>query len=141
MPSRYFTLEEANRTLPLVRRIVADITALHPTWRDLVYRFELAAAEARPEWGESTESMALRAQIEDIARRIQDYVQELEQIGCEFKGFAEGLVDFHGTLDGREILWCWKQGEERIEHWHDAESGFAGRQPIPAVLTGGSETP
>ena len=31
-----FTVEKANSALPLVRRIVADITAEHPVWRDLV---------------------------------------------------------------------------------------------------------
>src|SRR6267143_1537713 len=114
MPHKPFTLDQANRTLPLVRRIVADITALYPAWRDLVYRDE----------------------IEAVARRINGYLQELEQVGCVFKGFEAGLVDFYGKLDGREIFWCWKQGEDRIDHWHALESGFAGRQPVPEVIRG-----
>jgi hypothetical protein len=139
VPHKHFSLEQANRTLPLVRRIVADITALYPAWRDLVYRYELAAAEARPETGESAEQLSLRDEIESVARRINGYLQELEQVGCVFKGFEAGLVDFHGKLDGREIFWCWKQGEDRIDHWHELESGFAGRQPIPAVVGGGGQ--
>lgn len=134
MPPKYFTLSEANRTLPLVKRIVADVTALHPKWRDLVYRYELIAARAKPEWGESEEQLALRNQIEDVARQMNDYLRELEEIGCVFKGFEEGLVDFHGTLDGRDMLWCWKQGEQEITHWHEVEAGYAGRQPIPEVV-------
>lgn len=136
MPARYFTLGEANRTLPLVKRIVADITALYPRWRELVERYELAAARARPDWGESSEQVQLRGEIEDVARQINDYLEELEYVGCVFKGFDLGLVDFHGRLDGREILWCWKQGEDEIGYWHDLESGFAGRQPIPEVVRG-----
>ena len=131
MSIKYFTPSEAERTLPLVSRIVADITALYPQWRELVYQYELAAAQARPEWGESTDQLTLRGRIEDIARRITVYMAELEAIGCVFKGFQEGLVDFYGKIDGRDVFWCWKQGEERIEHWHDIEAGFAGRQPIP----------
>lgn len=134
MPPKYFTLADANRTLPLVKRIVADVTALHPKWRDLVYRYELIAAQAKPEWGESEEQLALRNQIEDVARQMNDYLRELEEIGCVFKGFEEGLVDFHGTLDGRDMLWCWKQGEQEITHWHEVEAGYAGRQPIPEVV-------
>ena len=128
---KYFTAAEANRTLPLVRRIVDDITMLYPEWRELVNQYELVAAQAKAEWGESTEQIALRLRIEDIARRITAYLAELETVGCVFKGFQEGLVDFYGKLDGRDVFWCWKQGEERIEHWHDIEAGFAGRQPIP----------
>ena len=133
MPRKYFTLDQANKTLPLVRKIVSDITSLHPVWRDLVYRYELVAAQSDPKWGESTEQVALRTQIEAVARQINGYMVELGEIGCVFKGFEEGLVDFYGQLDGREMFWCWKQGEERISHWHELEAGFAGRQPIPEL--------
>jgi hypothetical protein len=133
---KYFTLAEANRTLPLVKRIVADLVTLHPEWRDLVAKYELVAAQARPEWGESTEQVSLRARIDEVAGRINDYLGELERIGCVFKGFEQGLVDFYGRLDDKEIFWCWMQGEEKIEHWHELETGYAGRQPVPEVVRG-----
>jgi hypothetical protein len=131
---KFFTLSEANRTLPLVKRVVQDIASYYPSWKDLVSQYELIAAKARPDWGESKEQLGLKTQIDDVARKINACLVELEQVGCEFKGFEEGLVDFHGRLDDREILWCWKLGEERITHWHDLEAGFAGRQPIPEVV-------
>jgi hypothetical protein len=134
MPYKLFTLAEANRTLPLVRRIVQDVTSVYPAWKDLVAQYEVIAAQSRPDWGESPEQLALKAQIDDVARKINGYLLELEHVGCEFKGFDEGLVDFHGKLDEREILWCWKLGEERIAHWHELDAGFAGRQPIPEVV-------
>jgi len=136
MPRKYFTLAEANRTLPLVKRIVADLMELHPQWRDLVSQYELVAAQARPEWGESGEQVGLRGRIDEVAGRINDYLGELEQIGCMFKGFEQGLVDFHGKLDGKEMFWCWKHGEEKIEYWHELETGYAGRQPVPEVVRG-----
>ena len=79
---RFFTVEEANRTLPLVRRIVQDIVAEHPRWKDLVSRYELAAAGARPERGESPEQLALRRDIDAVAGRIKGYVDELADVGC-----------------------------------------------------------
>src|SRR3989441_9039860 len=97
VPRKYFTLAEANRTLPLVKRIVADIVALHPQWRDLVARYELVAAKAKPDWGEPPEQIALRRQVDAIAHQINDYLVELQQIGCVFKGFEQGLVDFYGN--------------------------------------------
>jgi hypothetical protein len=134
LPHRFFTLSEANRTLPLVKRVVQDVASYYPTWKDLVARYELLAAGARPDWGESPDQLALKAEIDAVAGKINACLQELEQIGCEFKGFEEGLVDFHGKLDDHEILWCWKLGEDRITHWHELEAGFAGRQPIPEVV-------
>jgi hypothetical protein len=132
---RYFTVAEANSTLPLVRRVVADIMSCYPTWRELVGRFELVAAQARPEWGESAEQVRLRGEIEAVARDIAAYLSELEQVGCLFKGFDQGLVDFYGKLDGRDVFWCWKVGEDKIEYWHELEAGFGGRQSVTAVLT------
>ena len=137
MARKYFSLSEANRTLPLVKRIVADITALYPTWRDLVYRYEYAAAQARPERGESAQQQSLRAEIEGVARDINRYLQELEQVGCVFKGFEQGLVDFYGKLEGRDVFWCWKVGEDKIEYWHDMEAGYAGRQLVPELVAKG----
>jgi hypothetical protein len=132
---KFFTLAEANRTLPLVKRIVGDIMTTYPEWQDLVARYELVAAQARPDWGQSREQVDLKSQVEAVAGKINGFLGELEEIGCEFKGF-EGLVDFHGRLDEREILWCWKYGEDRITHWHELEAGFEGRQPLPEVLSG-----
>jgi hypothetical protein len=134
MSRKYFSLAEANRTLPLVRRIVADITVLYPKWRDLVYRYEFVAAQARADWGESAEQLALHAEIQAVAHDINQYLEELEQVGCVFKGFEQGLVDFYGKLDGRDVLWCWKVGEEKIDHWHDVDAGYAGRQPVPEMV-------
>ena len=127
---KVFTIEQANRALPLVRRIVQDIVAEHPGWKDLVARYELAAAGARPEWGESPEQLKLRGEIDAVARRINGYVDELAAVGCLLKGFEDGLVDFYGYQEGRLVFLCWRLGEERVTHWHDLDAGFAGRRPI-----------
>jgi hypothetical protein len=134
-----FTVEKANRALPLVRRIVADITAEHPRWRDLVARYELVAGGARAEWGESNEMLALRHEVDRVAARISAYVAELEQIGVALKGFEEGLVDFYGTFEGRLVCLCWRQGEDAVAHWHELETGFAGRQPITPEFVAAQE--
>jgi len=135
-----FTVAQANRTLPLVGRIVRDIVAEHPRWKDLVSRYELAAAGARPEWGESPEQLTLRQEIDAVARRINDFVDELAEIGCLLKGFEDGLVDFYGLREGRLVFLCWKLGEPSVAHWHELDAGFAGRQPItPEVEAAGKE--
>ncbi|HKE90094.1 MAG TPA: DUF2203 domain-containing protein [Gemmatimonadales bacterium] len=131
---KYFSVAEAERTLPLVRRIISDITTLYPEWRDLVNRHELLSARSNPEWGESPEQLDLQRQIESVARKITDCHEELDRVGCVLKDPQLGLVDFYGKLDGRDIFWCWKHGEERIGHWHEIEAGFAGRRPLPTVV-------
>jgi len=47
------------------------------------------------------------------------------------KDAGTGLVDFPGTLDGEPVLFCWRLGEDRVDHYHTETEGFAGRRPIP----------
>lgn len=136
---RIFTVEKANRALPLVRRIVADITAEHPRWRELVSRYELAAGGARSDLGESAEMIALQREIDAVAALITGYVAELEQVGVTLKGFEDGLVDFYGLHEGRVVCLCWREGEDSVAHWHEMDAGFAGRQPITPEFVAGQE--
>ena len=68
------------------------------------------------------------------AEKINRYLHELEAVGCVFKGFEAGLVDFYSLRDDRPIFLCWRLGEDRITHWHEIDSGFAGRQPIDSAI-------
>jgi hypothetical protein len=130
MAVKYFTVEQANQTLPLVKRIVADILADYDTWRDRMRQYELLSAGATAEGGESPEQIALRREVDDAAQHINSYMEELAQIGCVFKGFEQGLVDFYSKRGDRDVFLCWKNGEPAIEHWHELEGGFAGRRPV-----------
>jgi hypothetical protein len=124
---RYFTLEEANRTLPLVRRVVEDIVTMYPdVQRKLAELRELADRESTP--AREREMERLRDALERDSDELNRYLKELDQIGCQFKGFEEGLVDFHAWMDGRPVCLCWKLGEDRVEWWHELDAGYAGRQ-------------
>lgn len=130
---KYFTLDEASRTLPLVERIVKDIVDAYPVFQEQLQTFhDFASSATGPGLKERMDS--LRVEIDESAECINGYIRELQQIGCMFKGFEEGLVDFHSTYRGRTILLCWKLGEERIGYWHEMDAGYAGRQPITAEM-------
>jgi hypothetical protein len=132
---KYFTLEEANATIPYVRRIVGDIVAEYHTWRDCIFRYEVIAAESKADEGETEEQAQLRVEVDSIARRINAFIDELTQVGCVFKGFDGGLVDFQARLEGRDIYLCWQLDEPEIRYWHELDAGFAGRQPVTPDFT------
>jgi hypothetical protein len=134
---KYFTVLEANRTLPYVRPIVADIVASYKEWRDGVRRYEVLAAASGSEYGETEEQVQVRAEVEVVARQINDYMDELSAVGCVFKGFDDGLVDFFCRFEGRDIFLCWKLGEPDVAHWHELDAGFAGRQELEPNLVKG----
>ena len=130
MTVRVFSVAEANRTLPLVSRIVRDIVAELPRWRDLVAQYEIAALSARPEWGESEELKRLRGEIDLAARRIDGFVRELDEVGCHLKGYEDGTVDFYARHQDRLVFLCWRLGEEAVGHWHEMDGGYGGRAPL-----------
>ena len=139
-PLKVFSLEEANNTLPYVRRIVGDIVDEYERWKDSISKYELLAADSKAEEGESDDQIALREHVDTVARRLNSLIEELTNVGCVFKGFDDGLVDFHSTLDGRDIYLCWKFGEPEIQYWHEIDSGFASRQALEnSLVDGGSD--
>lgn len=117
---RYFTPEEANRTLPLVKRIVRDIIHSGEAMRSMASNIE-GNAEDNPE-------------IQALAGNIDGYMSELEELGCYYKdwNFTIGLVDFPSIINGREVVLCWRSDEEDIRFYHDVNAGYAGRKLIPA---------
>jgi hypothetical protein len=129
---RTFTIEQANRTLPLVRRIVQDIVDQYARWQELVKTLDVLAASPAPD---AVRVDRLQRDIQAAARGIDAFVRELTDLGVEMKGFDVGLVDFPGEMGGRPVYLCWRLGEPEVGHWHERDAGFAGRQPLaPSMM-------
>jgi hypothetical protein len=127
-PKRRFTLEQANKTLPLVSRIVSDIVKAHEVATSLQAKIEAA----NPSTSSSVQQQA-ETELEHKLDRLQTLVDELSEVGCELKDYQTGLVDFVGRHQGRDVYLCWKLGEGKIGFWHELQTGFAGRQPVSVL--------
>ena len=130
-----FTVEQANRTLPLVRRIVEDIVQQHRLWREKFLELDLVASSARPE--DSAERAAqLEREAQSLARDIDAFERELASLGIQLKDRRLGLIDFPSTMGDRRVLLCWRLGEPEVQFWHEVDAGFAGRQPLTPAAVG-----
>ena len=129
--TKLFTVESANRTLPLVRRIVDDLVRQYGVWQRRLAECEVAAAGGA---AQRDEAAILQRQVQALAAEIEGYVEELASLGAEAKAPLDaGLVDFPGEIDGRLVYLCWRMGEPSIQHWHEIDAGFAGRQPLDSL--------
>jgi len=72
---KIFTIEEANRTLPLVSRIVDDLVRDHRIWEDKVREFELATVGSSPEHPDAIAEL-LQTEAQRLAREIEGYIAE-----------------------------------------------------------------
>lgn len=129
---KIFTVEEANRTLPLVSRIVQDLVRDHEAWEDKVREFELATVGSSPDRPDAIAEL-LQYEAQRLATEIEGYIAELNELGVICKGMDTGLVDFRGQLEGREVFFCWKLGEPSVQYWHEIDAGFVGRQKLQSL--------
>jgi hypothetical protein len=142
-PRQYFSVASANQTLPLVRAIVSDIVELYPEVRDREERLSRITRgrpkDARPGDPYSEEVEQVRQDLERDVERLQGFIDELQELGVDFKDPVMGLVDFPAKRDGKEVCLCWKLGESSVDFWHTLESGFQGREKLTSDDTDDSK--
>jgi hypothetical protein len=130
---KFFTVAEANATLPLVRVIVQDIADLALSLRDRHERLTRVRANDRFQLAQPHEEefAHIQEEYEKDQERMHSYEQELADLGVELKDYFTGLIDFPCLMNGREVYLCWKLGEPELGYWHELNAGFAGRQKLP----------
>ena len=136
--AKTFSVEDANRTLPLVRAIVSDLVELSREVTDRRARLDDLRSRTT---NEGSSSEIYRAELADVqhdlqrdARRVREYLEELRNLGIEARG-VDGEVDFPSVLDGRPVMLCWKLGESEVLYWHEVNADSKQRQPL---VMGGS---
>lgn len=127
-----FNLEQAEALLPQVREEVLAMQACKEQIDGL--RVELArVVEKSAGNGHVRDENSVgekRRRAERLVAELNERLERLNGWGVELKGIEEGLIDFPSERDGRTVYLCWRLGEERIEWWHELDTGFAGRQPL-----------
>jgi hypothetical protein len=126
---KLFTPELANRTLPLVWRIVEDVVVQFARWQARVREFELASASntvAAPD----PQAAQLEREAAVLATELEHFRRELAALGVELKDYVQGLVDFPAEREGRVVYLCWRLGEPAVEFWHEVDAGYTGRQRL-----------
>lgn len=135
MKTKLFTVEEADKLIPQVRRFLKEMRAC----RDRVEKLEKEKAVEELSWlqPDGTVSPKAKEQLDRLQEEqkqqeasFEKTLREMTLLGAQLKDLDEGLVDFF-TRHGEEMVYlCWKEGENRIRFWHDLESGFGGRRSL-----------
>ncbi len=118
---KVFTLQQAIKTLPLVKKIVDDILKTGQSIRELSVEME------KPEED---------AEINRLMDRLDELFEEIEELGCYYKdwNFTVGLVDFPAKIFDKDVMLCWRSDEGPIRYFHDVQTGYAGRRIIPKEI-------
>ena len=132
---RVFEVEEVDRLIPRLEGIFGELDAV----REGLRRSKLRINALELIWGakiqeeDNPDHGELVAHLEDLKRgqkEVEALTQRIAEFGGQVKGLDPALVDFFGVQDSILVVWCWTRGEERIDHWHHVDEGFAGRRTI-----------
>jgi len=136
---RSFSVAEADRSLILVKRIVADLVEAHGHMLDLH-----ESAEVAEEMGQAGRVDELYGDLKRKVCKLHGYLKELEEIGVELEEMSLGIVDFPSLADGKEVRLCWQLGQPTVRFWHEVGATAAMRRPIETLLrtrSSGARTP
>jgi len=130
---RYFTVDQAEKVLPEVERALRDAIFQKAEYQAAEGELNRATQRIRMAGGSRVSPgpfLALRARKDAASTALNAAVERVNELGAQIKDLDIGLIDFPTRYDGREVLLCWKLGEERIAFWHGVDEGFRGRKPI-----------
>jgi hypothetical protein len=125
MDERTFTLAEAQDLLPRLRSMLSEIGE---EWNHI--------RELNPDVQKARDKAALdgfsKSGVEYIesVSHLMFLIHQIKDMGVLLKDADKGLCDFPYVRKGRVVYLCWQLGEDRIQYWHEIETGFAGREPL-----------
>jgi len=129
--SRLFSFDEASEYLPRLQSILDELQAKKHILDRLQEQIALLTGRASGNGHLLAKDLAEKRREEEVlSTAMNKLLQEITSMGCELKGIDEGLIDFPCERDGRVVYLCWKLSEERIEWWHEVDTGFAGRERL-----------
>ncbi len=122
--TKHYTIEQARALLPKIREWLACLEQSQRQLEQLEKRIGKLSDE-RGDLGGDTVNRWVK-----VVADLRAALFQFESREIQVKDLERGLIDFPAIRNGKEIFLCWEKDEEDIEHWHDLDSGYAGREPL-----------
>jgi hypothetical protein len=121
---KHYTRDEARSLLPKLREWLDEMVTL----RDKLAEQEQWLMDFRPD-GADLGGEGVNRWVK-LLTGFSSLLFEFRRREIQIKDLDRGLVDFPAMRGGKEVFLCWQKSEDDIGHWHDLDSGFAGREPL-----------
>ncbi|HET7009576.1 MAG TPA: DUF2203 domain-containing protein [Anaerolineales bacterium] len=120
-----FTTDEAEALLVSLRPLVDDMVECRARLVELQPSIEPVLQKLLGNGGSKATGELLT-----VFQKLKADIRAIEALGVFVKDIETGLIDFPSKRGDTIVFLCWRQGEPHVAHWHDLESGVAGRQPL-----------
>jgi hypothetical protein len=121
---QHYTREEANALLPQVRVWLQKINGLREELTKCDQRLAGLRREEQDLGGETANRQV------KLYAEVRAVLVEFQKRDIQIKDVERGLLDFPALVNGREVFLCWEADEDGVDHWHDLDTGFAGRERL-----------
>ena len=122
--SKHYTRDEARALLPQCRAWLAQIKQL----RVEVDRYDKRLGGLNAD-GQDTGGETVNNWIRAISS-LQAVLMEFERREISIKDVERGLLDFPAFMGDKEVFLCWESDEDKVEFWHDLDTGYGGRERL-----------
>jgi len=138
--ARYFTLQQAERLLPEVERLLRDALFHKAEAQKAQQEFDDFTSRIRMSGGamvDHSKLTGMKSRRNTSMTALKEALDKIDDLGAQVKDLDIGLIDFLSRYQQREVCLCWKLGESGIGFWHSVEDGFRGRKPIDSHFRDG----
>ena len=126
MSDKLYSLDEANRLLPWLRLVLAQIVKLRVDINRHKNDLLILVQQTRSNGQDSKEEDIAKVQNDiDLSQgELDQLMSELTDKDIILRDADRGLVDFLSLRNNVKVYLCWCLGEENIDFWHDVNEGF-----------------
>ena len=131
--SKWFSLGEAERLRVELEPVLIEAIGSRRKLGELDEKLAKIAERIQRSGGlmvRYEETAKLRIERNNVEDQLREMLVRIHSTGCIVKDLEVGLLDFPARIDGEDVYFCWKLGEDRIRFYHRQSEGFAGRKPI-----------
>jgi hypothetical protein len=131
--TKIFTPQAASKMIPLLEAITKDIRV---GWKIIIEkRAEIKIleelAQAKSEVRSETEEIErIKQELRKLVDQMNQYIEEVENLGCFVEEFKRGVINFPALYHGRKVFLCWRYGEKEVKYWHELDEGYGDRKKI-----------
>lgn len=122
--SKHYTRDQARSLLPQIREWLAELVQCRNEIQGLDQPILCLLNK-----GQDLGGQLIHDWLKKLVR-MKEVLIEFQSREIEIKDVDRGLIDFPAFIGGKEVFLCWEKDEDDIEHWHDLDSGYAGRERI-----------
>jgi hypothetical protein len=126
----FYDPDSATAMLPRVRPIAEALRDQRAEVARLTERIRAAEVD---DGTDPAVAAVLRARVRATVDQMEAAVARLDAWGIVLRDIRTGLLDFPALADGRPVWLCWRLGEDEVAWWHEATTGFEGRQPASTL--------